>query len=568
MTYARRRGRKATVHFIFCLLLLGSSSVYAQNKYSQAAEIDDSEFLSAVKEVSLDLQSDASLAQYISFAAQRNEIVSALAGYGISVRPNAPVTLAVRVTDHRPVIEYRSVKTNAVQETIVVHGLYMSMRFFVKAAALRNGKLHLVWAAPETSFSGRDLAEDNATRKLFFGDPTLQDNQKMFVSVLGDCLKALTPPVPPAPTSLQGIRAAAARQQAPPPAATPWAVNSWTEKAKATIDAEFVQIMSPGSAVDKTALEGLSGAPEIELDPHFDHDDCKADAQWHNRWASVFQRLHWTNPQQPPALSLKHYFSCVYAYGAAPPHYFALSDVIFLREANVVFPLNGKVVRKWVSLVTAHHEQFALDDDIAGRLAEFVPRNIQDFLTDLVLGNSGDDPPIPAGSNSPAARAPQAPPAAPAAARVIANPPAAPTPPKVVTRPSPPVPPTPPAAPARPAPPDDDPIGGGGFITAPSSFKAMLCVPRNLVEQEAWDRPASGSRMDAFQRVVGTYVVSVAMPGFEYWIGAGQFERFDAARPTSGADIVSVVTPDSGRFDIFNPQCPANYALYNVQVNH
>jgi hypothetical protein len=78
--------QKAAVHFIFWLLLLGGSSVYAQNRYSQAAEIDDSEFLSAVKEVSLNLQSDDSLAQYISLAAQRNEIVSALAGYGIAVR--------------------------------------------------------------------------------------------------------------------------------------------------------------------------------------------------------------------------------------------------------------------------------------------------------------------------------------------------------------------------------------------------------------------------------------------------------------------------------------------------
>ena len=560
--------QKAAVHCIFCVLLLGSSSVYAQNRYSQAPEIDDSEFLSTVKEVSLDLRSEASLAQYISVAAQRNEIVNALGGYGIAVRPNAPVTLTVTVADHRPVIEYRNAKTNVVQETIVVHGIYMSLQFFVKAAALRNGKLHLVWAAPETSFSGRSRAEDNATRKLFFGDPTLQDNRKMFVSVLGDCLKALAPPVPPAPTSLQGIRAAAARQQGPPPAATPWAVNSWTEKAKAAIDAEFVQVMSPGVPVDKTALEGLAGAPEIELDPHFDHDDCKADPQWRNRWAAIFQRLRWTDPQQPPAISLKHFFSCGYAYGAAPPHYFALSDAIFLREANVVFVVNGTPVRKWVSLVTAHHEQFALDDGIANSLSDFVPRNIQDFLTDLVLGNSADVPPIPSGSNPPAARAPQAPPSAPAAARVIANPPAAPPPPKVVARLPQPPPPPPPAPAARPAPPADDPLGGGGFITPPSNFKALLCVPRNLVEQDAWDHPESGSRMDAFKRIVGTYVVSEAKPGFEYWIGAGQFERFDSARPASGANIVSVVAPDSGRFDIFDPQCPPNYALYQVQINH
>ena len=115
----------------------------------------------------------------------------------------------------------------------------------------------------------------------------------------------------------------------------------------------------------------------------------------------------------------------------------------------MVFPLNGKLVRKWVSLVTAHHEQFALEDDLASRLDDFLPRNIQDFLTDLVLGNSSDVPPIPSGSNPPAARAPQAPRSAPLAASANANPPVAPPPPKVVTRPSQPAPPSHPPCAAR-----------------------------------------------------------------------------------------------------------------------
>ena len=379
---------RAAVLFISFLTVLD-----AQSRYSQAPEIGDSEFLSSVKEVSLDLHSASSLAHYISPDAQRNEIVNALAAYGIAVRPKAQVTLAITVSDHRPVVAYRNVKTNVVEETIAIHGIYMSLQFFLKAAALRNGKLHLVWAAPVASFSGRSLAEDNATRKLLFGDPTLQDNQRMFVSVLSDCLKVLTPPAPPSPTTLRGLRAAAAQQVAPPPVATPWAVSSWTENAKAAIDADFARLMSPGTPVDKTPLEGLTGAPEIVLEPNFDHDDCKADPGWRSRWTTVFQRLRWTAPQQPPALSLKHFFSCSYAYGA-PPGYFVLFDGIYLREANVVFPLNGKLLRKWVSLATAHHESFALEDGLANTLNEFLPRNTQEFLTDLVLGNSADVPPI------------------------------------------------------------------------------------------------------------------------------------------------------------------------------
>ena len=365
-----------------------------QNRYSQAAEIGDNEFLGSVKEVSLVLRSADSLRQYISLAAQRNEIVKALAGYGIAVRPNAQVTLAITVADHRPVVEYRNVRTDVVEETIAIHGIYMTLRFFTKAAALRNGKLHLIWTAAAASSSGLSLAEDNATRKLLFGDPTLQDNQRMFVSVLAGCLKVFTPPAPPPPTTLRGLRAAAAQQVAPPRVATPWAVSSWTDTAKAAIDADFARLMSPGTPVDKTPLEGLAGNPEIILEPNFDHDDCKADPAWRSRWTTVFQRLRWTAPQQPPTLSLKHFFSCSYAYGA-PPGYFVLFDNIFLNEANVVFPLNGKLVRMLVSLATAHHESFALEDGIGNTLNQFLPANIQEFMYDLNMGNSADTPPIP-----------------------------------------------------------------------------------------------------------------------------------------------------------------------------
>jgi hypothetical protein len=368
--------------------------VCAQSRYSQATLIDDSGFLAAVKEVSLDLRSDDALSQYVSLATQQNEIVSALAGYGITVRPNAPVTLAATVTVHNPVVEFRNVKTNVVDQTITVHGIYIGLRFFTKAVALRNGKLHLIWVAAAASYAGSTRAEDNAMRKMLLGDTTVQDNRRMFLNVLEASLKEFEPPPPPAPTSLQGLRAAAARQLGPPPAEAPWPVTSWTDQAKAAVDAQFARIMSPGMPVDKTPLEGITGAPEIVLDPHFDHDDCKADPGWQNRWANVFQRLRWTDPQQPTTLSLHHFLSCVYAYGA-PPRYFAFFDNIFLKEANVVFPLNGRVVRKWVSLVSAHHEDYALEDDFAGRQGDFIPRNIQDFLTDLVLGNSSGAAPPP-----------------------------------------------------------------------------------------------------------------------------------------------------------------------------
>src|SRR5438309_11997184 len=55
--------------------------------------------------------------------------------------------------------------------------------------------------------------------------------------------------------------------------------------------------------------------------------------------------------------------------------------------------------------------------------------------------------------------------------------------------------PTPPPAPA------DDPIGSGGFITAPRSFKVLVCVAQHLVDKYSWNKPEPASKMAAFKSV-------------------------------------------------------------------
>ncbi len=108
-------------------------------------------------------------------------------------------------------------------------------------------------------------------------------------------------------------------------------------------------------------------------------------------------------------------FSCVFAYGLAAPRYFALSDRIYMIESNLVFEFNGRLLRKRAEIISEHHEKLALADTIAESLRDFTSRNIQDFLTDLVLGNSAAPPP-PA--------PPTAPPATPAPAPTPRRPPA------------------------------------------------------------------------------------------------------------------------------------------------
>jgi hypothetical protein len=127
--------------------------------------------------------------------------------------------------------------------------------------------------------------------------------------------------------------------------------------------------------------------------------------------------------------------------------------------------------------------------------------------------------------------------------------------------------PPPPAAPspAPAGPPADDPIGDGGFITPPTSFDALMCFPEDLARKSSW-KP--GGKMAAFQDMAASYITSVAKPGWQYWISEAQYERFDPTTNASGDQFVSAVSPDSGRFDEFNPQCPSGYEAFLVHVNH
>jgi hypothetical protein len=74
--------------------------------------------------------------------------------------------------------------------------------------------------------------------------------------------------------------------------------------------------------------------------------------------------------------------------------------------------------------------------------------------------------------------------------------------------------------------------------------------------------------MAAFQALAASYIVAVAKPGWEYWIAPGRFESFDPATTTNGGQLVSAVSPDSGRFDEFDPHCPSGYSAFWVQVRH
>lgn len=380
--------RKFAVHLpVLWLTLLGSAVCSAQGTFSQATYITESQFFAQVKEVSLELRSDPSLTKFVSVAEQQSAITRTLGGYGIAVRSGSPVTLVATVTHTQDTVESRDRVTGRVEDTTVIHGIYISAQFFVKAAALRNGKLHLVMASPALGWSGSTQAEDSGVRKFLVGDQTRQDIKDRFVRIFGESLKV--------------IASRSTRDDAP------WFVDAWTDKAKAAVDADYLKLMSSDAPAEKSQVKDLSSAPIIALDPEFTHESCKADPAWNNSWMRVFERLGWTDKQEPQNLYLAHFFSCTYAYGLTAPRYFALSDRITLSERNLVFQLNGKLFRTWSEILTTHHEMLALEDTLDDRLDGFIPRHIQEFLTDLVLGNGSDDRPIAAAPLRPAGTIPK-----------------------------------------------------------------------------------------------------------------------------------------------------------------
>jgi hypothetical protein len=370
------------------LLMLVASPGHAQGKYSQATYLTAAQFLAEVKEVSLELRTDSSLTRVIPLSEQRSDIDKALAAYGITVRPNSPVTLEATVTHTRDTIQFINTDTGRLDETNVVQGIYIGVRFLVRAAAWRHGRLHWVRAAPAVGWSGSTQAEARDLRKLLLGDETRQDLKRRFGELFTESLQSV------ADTSGDPW---------------PWPPASWTEATKAAADADYASRRG-GAQVDFGELQGVSRAPEITLAPNFTDDSCKPYPAWESTWTRGFEGLHWTD-KQGSNVALIHFVSCVYAYGV-PPRYYALSDRLNLYERNLVFELNGKVFRRWGVIFSLHHEMLAMEDNIDQLWPTFIPQCIEDALRGIELwqlaGGDRDDEPLPAPKDAPTPHAPGA----------------------------------------------------------------------------------------------------------------------------------------------------------------
>ena len=112
--------------------------------------------------------------------------------------------------------------------------------------------------------------------------------------------------------------------------------------------------------------------------------------------------MGWTAKPPPPTLLLKHDFNCFFDYGLFARHYFWYRDTIILVENNLVFELNGALVRSSGELLYESHSTDLVEGETKAPTQDFIPRSISDFLIDLTTGIGN----IPALSTAPAPRRP------------------------------------------------------------------------------------------------------------------------------------------------------------------
>ena len=352
--------------------------------FSQAPYITESQFLKLVKEVALTFEGASSLEKYVSAAEQRSTVERELAKYGITVRPNAPVSVLATVTYKVSVYTKTYVRGGSGGDEFPIHGLTFELKFFGRAAAMRDRKLHLVAAAPADCSTFGTVDEATSFQKALYGDSTLKDIRDEYINDVVVCLKSIA-------TNMNAET-------------KPWSVMSWPDKDKASADAEFTKIMSGQAAMDKRQLDGLETVPELLLTPTRNGDFCIApDPSWRDLWIRAFRRVGLTETRGEPTLLLSHDYNCYFRAGFTPLHFFRVFDIISLVERNLVFELNGKVVRKAGELLSSVHHTYMLEQDMASSSTEtmesptenYFPRSITDFLVDLATGR-GNIPPIAA----------------------------------------------------------------------------------------------------------------------------------------------------------------------------
>jgi hypothetical protein len=339
--------------------------------FSQAPYITESQFMKAVKQVSLTFETDPTLEKFISSADQRKAIETELGNHGIAVRPTAPVRLVATVAHH----EFLFTKTSggpfvaATTDQYPIHDIALTLKFIVTAGAWRNGKFYLLEAAPAYANYAIDIPEGSEFQKQVNGDDTLKSMRRAYYQIVIDAFRDID-------TSNSGEK-------------KPWTVNSWTAREKAAADADFIKTLSAQSAVSKKSLVGLDGLwLNFKLSTNNDPsntDRCAPNSDaLRDLWRRSLQRVGLVETPEEANLELRHVYDCQFTYGVTAAHYFRIIDTISVIENNVIFDLNGNWVRRPGLLLFSYNTGRKIEYDFVPPMQDYLPSSITDFLLDLV----------------------------------------------------------------------------------------------------------------------------------------------------------------------------------------
>ena len=181
------------------LTLLVAHSAWATD-ITQARYLTQSEFLQSLSRVSLTLHAGgAPLNEYLPAEKVRDMIENVLARRGIAVRPDSPVALEVKI-EHM----------HGTAGETVIHDLVMTMNFYLRGAALRNGKFHVVPVSAASAWWSNYVIEPNDLQRELLLATTGNRMRELFAEGLLDILKTIdsnkdvgTTPWPPPAWTVQ-----------------------------------------------------------------------------------------------------------------------------------------------------------------------------------------------------------------------------------------------------------------------------------------------------------------------------------------------------------------------------
>ena len=369
--------RRAALVICFCLsLALPSRTASADGgNYCDATFLSGDDFLKELKEVNIAVNIDPWTAKIVPADDLRKRVTDLLAQQNIAVRDQAPVTLFVTLIDAPGDIKRTNTyldgngATTTTEYVYHCHLFYCETAFYVRATALRNGKFHLLMASPMHWANIFTLEEETGPRKVFFGRDIAPELKHKLDLTLADGMKFFFSPGPAAGPA-------------------PWPADGWSDQAKAAVNDAYAAFIKSDPKIEKRPNDGLDTAPELKLTPEIGVEGIAEDPSWRKLWLSECEDFGWVRPVDPPVLQIFHYFGCLVAAKTAFewPDYCAIIDRMELRESNLVFNFNGRLVRKQCGIFSHHRTMVAGKNDLTAINQAYIPRSVREFAANLKLG--------------------------------------------------------------------------------------------------------------------------------------------------------------------------------------